>query len=117
MGAWFVTLAGVTVTKSAGAVTGATASTGRRAGRRSLPWPGSAKANRGRKAHRGRKAARCALGGSTDAHDAFAGKAPRTRHGGAYGGAYCASVSARCLSPATVEGHRPGRVLAEWEHF
>jgi hypothetical protein len=113
MDAWFVRLAGIGVTKSAGAVTGATASTGRRAGRRSHRWPGSVKANRGRKAHRGRKAARCPLGGSTGARGAGAGKAPQTRHGGAY----CASVSARCLSPATIEGHRPGRVLAEWEHF
>ena len=52
MGTWFVRLAGGTVTRSAGAVTGATVSTGRRPGRRSHPWPGSARVNRARKAAR-----------------------------------------------------------------
>jgi hypothetical protein len=78
MGVWFVRLAGIGITKSAVAVTGATASTGRRPGRRSRPWPGSARADRP---------------------------------------AYCASISARYLPPATIEGHRPVRRLAEREHF
>ena len=50
MDAWFVRLAGIGVTKSAGAVTGATASTGRLPGRLSRSWPGSARADRAREA-------------------------------------------------------------------
>ena len=107
MGTWFVRLAGGTVTRSAGAVTGATASTGRLPGRRSHSWPGSARADRGRKAAR--------LGGPADAAALARGGAAGTRHAGLTARVSALSASRPLRSRATgrEEGWPSGNISSK----